>query len=78
MKSSQFLFKTLNLWTLSDLAGGKDILKSTDFLVVQEWARMRNKLSFFHHFATQLFPMIYSVGAAFLDLSMSKVSRDLK
>ena len=78
MKSSQFFFKTLNLWTLGDLARGKDILKNMDLFIVYGGTGMRNKLSFFHHFATQLFPMIYSVGAAFLDLSMSKVSRDLK
>jgi hypothetical protein len=34
MKASQFLFKTFYLGTLGQLAGGEDMLKSTDFLVI--------------------------------------------
>jgi hypothetical protein len=35
MKVSQFLFKIFYLRALGELAGSKDILKSTGFLIVQ-------------------------------------------
>jgi hypothetical protein len=35
MKASQFLFKIFYLRPLGELAGGKDILKSTGFLIIQ-------------------------------------------
>jgi hypothetical protein len=65
MKASQFIFKGIYLWALGELAGGENILKSADFLVVQERSGMRNNLSFFHQLVTQIFPMSYLVGAAF-------------
>jgi hypothetical protein len=65
MKASQFIFKTIYLWALGELARSEDTLESVNLLFVHGRAGMRYNLSFFHQLVTQIFPMIYPVGAAF-------------
>jgi hypothetical protein len=68
MKTSQFLLEGLNLWTLGELAGRKDILKPVHLRLVNRRTGVRNNLSFFHQLVTQIYPYIstfHLVGAAF-------------
>jgi tetrahydromethanopterin S-methyltransferase subunit E len=68
MKASQFIFKTIYLWALGELAGSQDILKPVHLRLVNRRTGVRNNLSFFHQFVTQIYPYIstfHLVGAAF-------------
>ncbi|MEE9121188.1 MAG: hypothetical protein V3U56_07860, partial [Syntrophobacteria bacterium] len=48
MKASQFIFKTIYLWALSELARGKDILKGVHLHFVHGRAGMWNDLVCLH------------------------------
>jgi hypothetical protein len=49
MKSSQFLLKTFYLRALGELAGGEDILKKADFLIIQGRTGMMDGHVSFHY-----------------------------